>query len=485
MAYEIGVLKKKATEGFLLLGVKRVFVQAVFTISNIFLARLLFPQDFGVYATVVFSLSVFSVLTDFGLAPSLIQKKAEVKNSDIDSVFTVQIFLGFLIFTFIFIFADLISKFFNLGSAGSTLFRIASLSFVILPFHTVSIAVLERNLQYFKIAVSEICELLSGVLTTLILAFSGFGVYSLVIGYIVSRIVSSVTSYIFYPWAIRFTFEINRIKSLLSFGINFQLNTIISLFSGALILLYLSKEVGVEKMGYFQFAAGLSVFPLAFSEIINRVIFPLSSRVQFKKEYFSKVANESMIMISLTSVPMMALEMATARQLIHYFYTDKWILSLPALYLGLLQMGIAAYTGSFSQLLLANGKTSYLRNVGIFWAILTWILAPFLIAAYGFVGISISNLIVASTGFIMFFKLRKIAKVNVSKNVLPFLMMSTVAGIVTYFLVNFFPQRIYYFAFSLSAGILIFLTLVVLFELRSVMRYLKLIWSVLVSEDSK
>ncbi|OGD86285.1 hypothetical protein A2870_01650 [Candidatus Curtissbacteria bacterium RIFCSPHIGHO2_01_FULL_41_11] len=485
MTYEIGVLKKRATEGFLLLGAKRVFVQAVFTISNIFLARLLFPADFGTYATVTFSLSVFAVFSDLGLSPSLIQKKAEIKSEFINSIFWVQLALGFVLFAVVFLSAGLISNFFNLGNLGKSLFQIASFVFIINPIDSVGSAILERNLKYFKLMVSEVCELLSGVLTTLVLVLSGYGVVSLVIGYVVSRFVASLVSYLFVLWPIRFTFEKSVIRSLLNFGLNFQFNVMLALFWGPFILLYLSKRVGVENLGYFQFAASLSVFPMAFSDIINRVIFPLSSRVQVKKEYFKKVANESILMISLTSIPMMALEIACARQLIHYFYTDKWIPSLPALYLGLLQMGIAAYTGSFSQLLLSRGKTSYLRNIGLFWAILTWILGPILIATYGFVGISISNLIVTTTGLIMFYKLRKIVDINLSRNVVPFLLISITAGLVTFILVNFFPQRIYYFLFSLSVGIFMFLALVVLFERKTVVHYLRLIWSVLVFESSK
>ena len=74
-------LKKKAIAGATLLGIKRVVIQTILLISNIFLARLLFPADFGTFAMVTFVITFFTVFSDLGLGPSLVQQKDEDRKS--------------------------------------------------------------------------------------------------------------------------------------------------------------------------------------------------------------------------------------------------------------------------------------------------------------------------------------------------------------------------------------------------------------------
>lgn len=467
-------IKEDASRGVVFLSIKRVVLQVVFTCSNIVLARLLFPSDFGTFATIQFILVVFMVFCDLGLGAALIQKSKVVSKIEIDTALTVQYILCLTVVALIWLLASSVSSYFNLGQNGVKLLRVGSLSILFVPIDAIGSALLERSLQYRKLVVSELIELISGSATTVILAFLGFGVLSLVIGTVIARASAAVTSYVFAGLKLRISIDISRLKTLLKFGVAYQMNTFISLFYGSFILLYLAKQIGVSELGYFQFAASLFVLPVAFSDIVNRVIFPLGSRVQVKKEHFIKVVEQSLVMISLTTIPIMVFEVASARQLIHFVYTDKWLPSLPVLYLGLLQMGITAYNGIFSQLLLSRGKTIYLRNMGLVWAILTWILAPFLIRSYGLIGISITNLMVSITGLWLLFKLRRLVEFKVLINVLPYMVCSLLGGLVTFVLLNILPQAFFYFIFSLFAGFILFVILVFTFRREAVSQYFSL-----------
>ena len=73
-------IQQKAIVGFVILVIRKVLLQAVYTGSNIFLARLLFPTDFGIYAIIGSIGSVFLVFSDIGLAAAIVQKKKIVSN---------------------------------------------------------------------------------------------------------------------------------------------------------------------------------------------------------------------------------------------------------------------------------------------------------------------------------------------------------------------------------------------------------------------
>src|SRR3989344_2427522 len=144
-------LKKRAASGALYLGAKRVIIQVIFTVSNIFLARLLFPEHFGTYAILQFVLTFFTVFSDVALSTSLIQRKEKIDDSDLQTAFSFQLLLSLSVVIIIFFAAGTVSNFYNLGDQGVVLFRLISLVLLLVPFKTIAGAVLERELMYFKL----------------------------------------------------------------------------------------------------------------------------------------------------------------------------------------------------------------------------------------------------------------------------------------------------------------------------------------------
>lgn len=458
MIRQTGILRKKVFEAVFALGIKRVIVQAIFTISNIFLARLLFPSDFGMFAIVTFVGSIFLVFADIGLGAALIQKKDKITTDEMQTVFTFQFFLSFLIFLFINLIASFASGYYGFGDRGTLLFHIFSFYFLFGPFKTTAGAILERNLEYRKLVIVEFVEIFCASASTVVLAILGYGVFSFVVGGICGHIVGAAFYFIFSPWPIRFRFSAKILSRLARFGLPLQVNGILSLFLGPFVLLYLGKSVGTENLGFFQFAASLSVLPLAVSEIVNRVIFPLGARLQQDKVLFKKIIEKSMVVVSLSTLPILTIGIASASEIVHLVYTDKWLPSLPALYLGLVQTSTIAYTGIFSQLLLSRGKAKYLRNMALVWAVLTWLLAPLLIRAFNFVGMSMTGLLVSVSGLWLCFKLNQEVDFSIVKNIFPYFFSAIIAGFSTFLVLWLMPTSFVVLFFAALLGFFVYIS---------------------------
>lgn len=439
IAEQIGFFKKRATEAVIALGIKRVIVQAIFTISNIFLARLLFPADFGMFAIVTFVGAIFSVFADIGLGPALIQKKDKIETRELQTVFTFQLSLSFLIFLLINLIAPFASNFYGIGDRGRLLFHVFSFYFLFGPFKTTSGAILERHLEYRRLVMVELAEIFTASASTVILAILGFGVFSFVIGGICGHIVGATFYFIFSPWPVRFRFSVKILSSLARFGLPLQVTGILGLFYGPLVLLYLGKQVGAENLGFYQFAASLSVLPLSFAEIVNRIAFPLGARVQADKVYFKKIVERSLTIISATTLPLVFVGIASAPSVVHFIYTDRWLKSLPAIYLGLVQIGFISYTGIFGQLLLSLGQSRVMRNMGIIWAVLTWVLAPILIGRFNFIGMSLTALLVSTSGLWLVLSLKRKIEFSFWPNFLPYLISSIASGFLAFILIGLLP----------------------------------------------
>lgn len=473
MRINFGEFRQKAYKGIAVLFVKRVFVQVIFTTTNIFLARLLFPEDFGIYAVVGFCGALFIVFSDLGLGPSLVRKTKKVTLLDLQTAYTSQLILSLLIIATLFISAGKIADFFGIGQDGVNLIRIYSLFFLFGPFKTTSGAILERNLEYSKVVIAEVLEVAFGAGVTIILASLGYGPFSFVFGAVFGHFVGGSTYFMFYPWKIRLKIISRNFWSLSKFGFPWQMNNILSLFYGPVILLYLGKSVGAESLGFFQFAASLSVFPLAFSDIINRVIFPLGSRVERNTLFFKRVVEHSVSLISATTLPMASIGFALAPQIIHFVYTDRWLAALPSLYLGFVQMCVIAYSGVFSQLLLARGHANVVRNMSVVWAILTWVLAPFFINRFNFVGMNIASLLVSFSGFWLFFSLKKEVDFSWQKAFLPYFLSAILAGVAAYVLEKIFAGTLFGTIAAGLSGLVIYLCLIIILARKSLEEILR------------
>lgn len=465
-------LKKKATLGVLLLIIKRVLTQVVFTATNIFLARLLFPSDFGTFVIVGSVITFFQVFADLGLTPSLIQKKGRLTTGDIRTVFTMQLVLGILVTMLTFLLSGHIARFFNLGSLGMNLLRVYSLIFLIDPFRQAPTAMLERNLGYKKLVIIDLIVAFSGSLTVVTGAYWGFGVWSLVIGQVISHLVSAFMLFLLARWPLGIQLAKRNFLALVRFGLPFQTNMIFGLFYGPLIMLYLGKQVGQENLGFYQFAASLAVFSLVFSEIINRIVFPLGARAQTGKLFLKGIIEKSVSIVSMTTIPIAAIMMVSLPEIIHFVYTDKWLPALPAMYLGLAQMTIMAYTGVFGQFLLSIGKSKVMRNMGFIWALLTWILAPVLIDRFNFVGMSATSVFVSASGIWLFFKLQKEVKFQFWTNTYPYFLAAVLSALIFYTVKKFADGSIFYLLLALFSVGVVYVVLVLI--LRKEMLFLSI-----------
>lgn len=457
-------LKRQAASALILLSFKRFFLQIVYTVSNVILARILFPSDFGTFGVIASLGTVLTLLTDVGLVLAIIQKKEKLKETDINTVFTFQTVLSLFVVMLLFFCAPLISSFYNLSANSVLLIRIYSLTFLFGPYRTISEAVMERNLNYRNFITVEIGGTLFSSLATVIFAYFKFGVFSFAYGMIVGSLVGTLINILINRLRVSLAINKQTLFSLMRFGFPYQTNVVFGIFYGPLIMLYLGKKVGPESLGFFQFAASLSVLPLALSEIVNRVVFPVGSRLQSDKNHFRILIEKSCALVSFTTLPTFFFMVILAPYIIHYVYTDKWLPSLPALYIGLLQMAVISYTGVFSQLILALGKSKSIRNMSIFWAGLTWLIGPFLINKLGFIGMSLTSLIVFSTGIYLFFVVKKELKFSFSKIFLPFFLSALFSGLVLFLLTKALPLNIFVLIFAVLVSGVVYLLLIYFME---------------------
>ena len=436
------VLKQRAVKAFVNLTIRKIVIQLIVTFSNILLARLLFPADFGIFATISFVIIIALVFTDIGLGSALIVKEKSIRKIEIQSVFTVQIFLSIILIGLIYIGSDFIASFYQVGGLAKLL-RIYSLLLLFTPFKNISLAQLERDLHYGRVVFAELFEQVTTVVFTVTLAFLGYGVLSFIYGNLLGRFLGAILYFILAPKKLQFRISTSGLENLVRFGLPFQLNIILGLFYGPLVLLYLGYAVGEVDLGYFQFAASISIFPLIISEIIYRIIFSFGARVREDHDFLKKVIEASILFTAATTLPIIFILGAVGKELIEIVYTDRWLPSLGAFYVGIANSGVISFTLLFNYFILALGKSKIIRNMSLVWAILTWLIAPQLINQYGFIGMSLTSLIISLSGYWLYLQLRNYISFTWWPNFMPFFLSAAFSGGLAFLMIKSLSLNIF------------------------------------------
>jgi len=461
------LLKRQAIKGVFFLGFRRIFIQIIITGANIILARLLFPEVFGVFAIAMGFVSFMSIFSSLGLEPALIQKKEDPSKEELQTVFTFNFCLSCGIFLMTFFLSPLFFRFYQdqLGAQGVFLLQLLSLAIPLQILKGISCVLLERRLDYFRLTIGEVWEIIVLEVTTVVLVLLGFGVLSFVWGIILSRFLGFIGFFFLAPWPVGLRFSLERVRGIIGFGTNFQLMTIIGGLNGAVVPIFVGKVSGTTGLGLVNWAGGLAAFPRGIPEIFGRLTFPVCARAQDDLKLFRTIIEKSIQLSCFATFPLIAIMAALAYPITVLVYTDKWLGGIPAFYFFSFQSIFLVVGGIFTQALLAFGEAKIVRNVTLFWAILQWVLTVPLVFKFGFTGLAVASALVSSTSFLPLIYLRKKVEFEIARHIWPYLLFSSVSGIVVFFLNQKYPSRgIIDLVLMLALGGLVYFAQVLLFK---------------------
>lgn len=157
---------------------ERFGTQGLQFIIQIILARLLFPEDYGILALVVIFITIARVFVQSGLATSLVQKKV-IDDIDSSSVFYVSLGIAGILYAILYFAAPAIANFYGNQTLTSVL-RVIALSLFPGSFNGIQNAIVSRTMRFKKLFYSSLgAGIISGIVGVS-LAYLGYGVWALV-----------------------------------------------------------------------------------------------------------------------------------------------------------------------------------------------------------------------------------------------------------------------------------------------------------------
>lgn len=459
-------IKKRAVKGAAILTGRMILMQGISFFAMVFLTVFLTPAEFGIFYVVSAVKNLLSYFSDIGFAPALIQKKEELTNIELKTIFTAQQVLILLVIIIGFVLTSVIQGIYHLNQPAIYLFWAFLLSLFFSSLKTIPSVLMERKLEFNKYVIPQIIESITFNLVAVFLAWKGFGVTSYTVAVLVSGVLGLVLTYVVRPWLPGITFSVKSFKSVLKFGIPYQANTLLAMIKDDGMILFLGSFIGVSGVGLLGWAQKWAYAPLRFfMDQVIKVTFPAFARLQDNRKELSDLVSKSIFFICLLVFPSLVMLVLVAPSLIQIIPKYiKWSPAIFALSVLTITSGLAAITTPLTNTLNAIGKITLTFKLMIMWTILTWIFVPILAFLYGVNGAAVGFTLVGSSSVIALYFVSKHVDINyiqsVGKPILAAVLMGTCVFIVKYVIPISWLQVILMIIVSLVS----YLLLVVLLE---------------------
>lgn len=462
-------LKQKAFKGIFTLSFRRLILKVIDTVGVIFLARALSTDVYGVFGIISFVVFTFlSFFSDIGFGAALIQKRTELTEEDIRTTFTIQQTLVTILMVIAWIASPYLSNFYSLGIQGTWLIRVLSVSLFLTSFKTIPSIILERKLEFEKLVIPEILETVIYNTVAVYMALHGYGVWSLVIAIIVRTVVGAVALNILCPWPIGWKFDRQSARALLSFGVPYQLNSVLALIKDNVTPTLIAYWYGPAAVGFVNVAQNIASRPMEIINIVSRVTFPAYARIQHDTGRLKRWIEKSVRFMAVLYFPAITGILVIASGILEYLYADKsakWLPALPTLLLFLAGAFPIIITTTYTNALYALGKPKVVLSLMGIYTVLTWALGAPLIYKFGFVGIAMAGLIITYTTLpIVVWQMNKIVKVDTWKNVEKPVYASFIMAIVTFLVNRAFTNSLATLVMTIAIGSITYIVLIMLMD---------------------
>jgi len=290
--------------------------------AAVILARLLSPSDFGIAAASHFFFMLGNRLSALGLNAAIVRNK-EIRPEHLSSVFVFNLAAGTVMFLLLQVLGPLAGEFYRHADAGRAIQTVA-FTFLIIPFGSVPMAILHREMRFRQMAIVEWVYHVAYVTSSILFAWWGFGFWSLVYGSLTAKTAQVITKASLVPWRPSLRFSVAAMKEIVPFGAGVSAKRILDFAAQNLDSLVVGRVLGITALGYYDRGFNLVDKVLQRLTVGPGVSFRIFSIIQEDPERFYRAYRKIVLSITLLGYPAFAGMILVAPQLIVVLFGEKW-----------------------------------------------------------------------------------------------------------------------------------------------------------------
>lgn len=401
--------------------------------STAILARLLSPQDYGLYGMVTALIGLAGVFNDMGLSAATVQKP-EINHKQVSTLFWINVGLGTSIMLVVAVLAPFVAWFYK--EPRLTLITLAmSIAFLFSGLTVQHKALLERQMRFTSLATMEMTSMIVSILTGVVSAWLGSGYWALVHMQLAGVFTFMVGVWLACGWRPGLPAKQSGVRSMLKFGTNLTGFNILNYGSRNLDNILIGRVWGAGALGLYAKAYSLMMLPLQqINSPITSVAVPSLSRLSSEPEEFRNHYLKALSLITTLTMPVVLLLLILATEIIELVLGPQWREVAVIFQLLGLSAFVQPITNTSGWLYISRGRSDWMFKWGVF-ASSFLVLSFFVGLPYGARGVALSYSVakLVQTWPCMYYATRNtlITMLDLVQAVKPSLLSSLIAGAVT------------------------------------------------------
>lgn len=350
------------------MAVLTVLMRPLNLVATVVLARLLEPADFGLIALAMVLLSTSYLIVGLGMGAALVHSRHEIAQIAFPA-FAVTLAAG--LFFFLLVQVNLDSIGFLLGT-NEVIPVVQWLSAIILlnALNIIPQSILRRELMFRQIATGIVIQQFAYLMVAVGLAYSGFGLWSLVYGQLFSQFAGTVWVWWSCPgwgWIIPHKIQWGLIHSLVSYGMKTFGSSATSYFHSHWDDWLVGRMLGDVALGFYSKSYQFSNDALGkiAKNTVGTVFFATYVRMRDDEARLRSAYLKSIRIVLVLMVPVAFGLAILAPQLVALIFGSKWTPMAPTLQifaLVILSRPLSENSAPFFQ---AVGHPEYNMRAGI------------------------------------------------------------------------------------------------------------------------
>lgn len=372
------------------------FLMVLQLITSMILARILKPDEIGIFSVAAALSALASVVRDFGVAEYLIQE-TNLTRDKIRAALTINIAVSWLMAAGMFGGSFFAQQFYAEAGVGSVM-RVLACNFLLIPFGAVTMAYFRRQMDFapgFKISV---VAGISSSLAAVAMGFSGLSYMSLAYSSLLGVVITVAMSFTMRPAELPRWPGLKEVKGVLAFGGFASGIYIFGQLGRSAPDLIIGRTASMGDVGFFSRANGLlEMFARTVMAAVHGVALPFFSATRREGGNVSEGLLKTVLMTTSIGWPFYAICACLALPAIRVLYGDQWDAAVPLMRILCVAMAIDLVMLMSTEVLLALSQVKKSSLLQISMQVLRVVImlgaAPFGLTAicYGIVAASILN----------------------------------------------------------------------------------------------
>jgi len=324
--------QKHAIAGFSWQTLQKVFTTGLSFLKIFILARLLSPEQFGLFSLIMIALGTTESITQTGVNITILQSKQPIKYF-LDTAFVIAIIRGFIIGSLMIVMGYLMSHYYNEPSLFPMI-AVVSLVPIIKGFINPAIVSWQKNFEFAKDSFYSSLRLTIEIVAQIALAFLMHSVWALVFGVIVGAIFEVCLSFIMLQEKPIFHYIKSRGSAIFKNARWLSLGSLLSYLNDNIDDFLLGKIVGTHRLGIYHNAYSLShKVNYELSKSAYHGIMPIFSKMtqnhedsRLKKAFYKSFVS-TLLIVFLISFPLIFFP----EFLVKFLLGDQWLEAIDVL----------------------------------------------------------------------------------------------------------------------------------------------------------